>query len=97
MPITFNEPLSFLQRLAEYMEYSYLLQLASNSEDPVERQEVRTSHDIQHRLCTLIIIEVHAMYSTRKHLTQLLEQWFPTGGMGAPWGMRAVAKGMKRK
>ncbi|KAJ8918761.1 hypothetical protein NQ315_015081 [Exocentrus adspersus] len=37
MPVVFNEPLSFLQRIAEYMEYSYLLRLAAEQEDPISR------------------------------------------------------------
>ncbi|ESP02653.1 hypothetical protein LOTGIDRAFT_171854 [Lottia gigantea] len=37
MPVVFNEPLSFLQRLTEYMEYSYLLDRASQTSDPIER------------------------------------------------------------
>ncbi|XP_057377919.1 oxysterol-binding protein-related protein 1-like isoform X1 [Daphnia carinata] len=39
MPIQFNEPLSFLQRLTECMEYSYLLHKASEAADPVERMQ----------------------------------------------------------
>ncbi|GFW50576.1 hypothetical protein TNCV_2888791 [Trichonephila clavipes] len=37
MPVEFNEPLSFLQRISEYMEYSYLLKTASECDDPVKR------------------------------------------------------------
>lgn len=37
MPVIFNEPLSFLQRMTEYMEYAKLLRIASEQEDPVER------------------------------------------------------------
>ena len=40
MPVNFNEPLSFLQRLAEYMEYSHLLDKASQAVDAVRRMEV---------------------------------------------------------
>ena len=40
MPISFNEPLSFLQRLAEYMEYSQLLHQADETEDPIQRMQV---------------------------------------------------------
>ncbi|KAF0301574.1 Oxysterol-binding protein-related protein 1 [Amphibalanus amphitrite] len=40
MPVSFNEPLSFLQRMAELMEYSELLQLAAGQEDSVSRMEV---------------------------------------------------------
>uniref|UniRef100_A0A8C5BD81 Oxysterol-binding protein n=1 Tax=Gadus morhua TaxID=8049 RepID=A0A8C5BD81_GADMO len=39
MPVMFNEPLSFLQRLAEYMEHTYLLQQANTSTDSVERMK----------------------------------------------------------
>ena len=41
MPVVFNEPLSFLQRVVEYMEYGALLTKAANCEDPIERMEVR--------------------------------------------------------
>ena len=44
MPVIFNEPLSFLQRVTEYMEYSDLLAKASDSNDPVQRIEVRNQH-----------------------------------------------------
>nr|XP_050861313.1 oxysterol-binding protein-related protein 2 isoform X1 [Vespula vulgaris] len=37
MPVIFNEPLSFLQRVAEYMEYAKLLKLASAEQTPVGR------------------------------------------------------------
>ncbi|PAA50215.1 hypothetical protein BOX15_Mlig023838g2 [Macrostomum lignano] len=39
MPISFNEPLSFLQRVTEYLEYSKLLFQAARSDDPVQRLE----------------------------------------------------------
>ncbi|CAO1325969.1 unnamed protein product [Diamesa tonsa] len=39
MPVVFNEPLSFLQRITEYMEYSNLLQQASEQEDAVDRMK----------------------------------------------------------
>lgn len=39
MPVIFNEPLSFLQRMTEYMEYARLLRLASEQEDPIERMK----------------------------------------------------------
>ena len=42
MPISFNEPLSFLQRLTEYMEYSQLLHTAHQTQDPIERMQVPT-------------------------------------------------------
>ncbi|XP_055611137.1 oxysterol-binding protein-related protein 2 isoform X2 [Uranotaenia lowii] len=37
MPVVFNEPLSFLQRMTEYMEYAKLLRIASEQADPVDR------------------------------------------------------------
>ncbi|XP_072402131.1 oxysterol-binding protein-related protein 1 [Diabrotica undecimpunctata] len=40
MPVVYNEPLSFLQRLAEYMEYAYLLRKAAEQEDPIERLQL---------------------------------------------------------
>ena len=42
MPVVFNEPISFLQRITEYMEYSYLLERASVCESPEERMAVST-------------------------------------------------------
>jgi len=43
MPVIFNEPLSFLQRIVEYMEYLNLLKRASESDDPIERHELITA------------------------------------------------------
>ncbi|KAG1706624.1 Oxysterol-binding protein-related protein 2 [Nymphon striatum] len=43
MPVVLNEPLSFLQRLSEYMEYSYLLTTANQCDDPVMRIEYVTA------------------------------------------------------
>ncbi|KAH0945648.1 hypothetical protein HN011_006237 [Eciton burchellii] len=37
MPVIFNEPLSFLQRVAEYMEYAKLLKQASQEQSPILR------------------------------------------------------------
>lgn len=45
MPVVFNEPLSFLQRMAEYMEYAYLLRLAAQQEDPVARMQYVAGND----------------------------------------------------
>uniref|UniRef100_A0ABI7WDZ0 Oxysterol-binding protein n=1 Tax=Felis catus TaxID=9685 RepID=A0ABI7WDZ0_FELCA len=39
MPVIFNEPLSFLQRLTEYMEHTYLIHKASSFSDSVERMQ----------------------------------------------------------
>lgn len=43
MPVIFNEPLSFLQRMAEFMEYSKLLRIAANQSDPVDRLKYVTA------------------------------------------------------
>lgn len=40
MPVIFNEPLSFLQRIAEYMEHTYLIHQANATTDSVERMKV---------------------------------------------------------
>uniref|UniRef100_A0A672R3K5 Oxysterol-binding protein n=1 Tax=Sinocyclocheilus grahami TaxID=75366 RepID=A0A672R3K5_SINGR len=39
MPIVFNEPLSFLQRISEYMEHTYLIQKACSQSDTIERMQ----------------------------------------------------------
>uniref|UniRef100_A0A2K6F9Y3 Oxysterol-binding protein n=1 Tax=Propithecus coquereli TaxID=379532 RepID=A0A2K6F9Y3_PROCO len=39
MPIAFNEPLSFLQRITEYMEHVYLLHKACRQPQPLERMQ----------------------------------------------------------
>nr|CAD7587845.1 unnamed protein product [Timema genevievae] len=40
MPVIFNEPLSFLQRMVEYMEYAQLLRKASEEPDPNKRMQL---------------------------------------------------------
>ena len=44
MPVIFNEPLSFIQRLCEYMEYSSLLTQACHAHNSTKRMEV--SYDV---------------------------------------------------
>ncbi|XP_068196852.1 oxysterol-binding protein-related protein 1-like isoform X2 [Antennarius striatus] len=39
MPVIFNEPLSFLQRLTEYMEHTHLIHQANATKDSVERMK----------------------------------------------------------
>ncbi|XP_034000761.1 oxysterol-binding protein-related protein 2-like isoform X1 [Trematomus bernacchii] len=39
MPIAFNEPLSFLQRITEYMEHTYLINRACALPDSIERMQ----------------------------------------------------------
>lgn len=43
MPIVFNEPLSFLQRISEYMEHTYLIFKACAESDSIERMQVDIS------------------------------------------------------
>ena len=52
MPVIFNEPLTFLQRMAEYLEYAPLLVRAAESSDPIERLEVSVL-----QFCYLIFID----------------------------------------
>lgn len=40
MPVVFNEPLSFLQRMTEYMEHTYLINTACSLSDSKERMQV---------------------------------------------------------
>lgn len=39
MPVVFNEPLSFLQRMSENMEYAHLLRVAADQPDPILRMQ----------------------------------------------------------
>ena len=41
MPVVFNEPLTFLQRITEYLEYATLLETAAAQDNPVDRMMVR--------------------------------------------------------
>lgn len=41
MPVIFNEPLSFLQRLTEYMEHTYLIHQANACTDSIQRMKVK--------------------------------------------------------
>lgn len=41
MPIVLNEPLSFLQRITEYMEHTYLINRACSLSTSIERMQVR--------------------------------------------------------
>ena len=38
--VIFNEPLTFLQRVAEYMEYVHLLHTAASLDDHLQRMQV---------------------------------------------------------
>ena len=56
MPVIFNEPLSFLQRITENGEYAHLLEEANMSDDPLERMEVRMvdSHCLDANVLTVL-------------------------------------------
>ena len=61
MPVIFNEPLSFLQRVTEYMEYSYLLERADLCETPEERMAVSIGvhADVYVHMCTYTCVRTH--------------------------------------
>uniref|UniRef100_A0A665T2K1 Oxysterol-binding protein n=1 Tax=Echeneis naucrates TaxID=173247 RepID=A0A665T2K1_ECHNA len=40
MPVVFNEPLSFLQRISEYMEHTHLIYKACSLSDSIDRMQV---------------------------------------------------------
>ncbi|TWW57082.1 Oxysterol-binding protein-related protein 1 [Takifugu flavidus] len=40
MPVVFNEPLSFLQRISEYMEHTHLIHEACSLSDSIDRMQV---------------------------------------------------------
>uniref|UniRef100_A0A8C9ZEI3 Oxysterol-binding protein n=1 Tax=Sander lucioperca TaxID=283035 RepID=A0A8C9ZEI3_SANLU len=40
MPVVFNEPLSFLQRMSEYMEHTHLIHKACTLSDSIDRMQV---------------------------------------------------------
>lgn len=42
MPVGLNEPLTFLQKIVEYIEYAGLLHAAAASPDPLDRLAVHT-------------------------------------------------------
>lgn len=48
LPVWFNEPLSFLQRTAEDIEYSSLLDSAAASDDPLERAALVAAFVVSH-------------------------------------------------
>lgn len=55
MPIVLNEPLSFLQRITEYMEHTYLVNKACSLPDSIERMQVRHTHVQQYKLSVLLM------------------------------------------
>ncbi|XP_012945876.1 oxysterol-binding protein-related protein 2 [Aplysia californica] len=53
MPVVFNEPISLIQRLAEYMEYSFLIDKALRCHNPVDRMEM---------VCAFVIAALSSNY-----------------------------------
>lgn len=51
MPVVFNEPVTMLQRAAEGIQYTGLLQTADRSDDPVKRMELVTAFIIASISC----------------------------------------------
>lgn len=51
MPVHFNEPLSFLQRMVEYMEYSHLLRLAAEQTTPEDRMKYVAAFAVSATAC----------------------------------------------
>ena len=62
MPVVFNEPLSFLQRMMEYMEYSSLLKQASTCDNPVQRLEVNFVSSVLNICHFLHLFEIFVLY-----------------------------------
>lgn len=57
--VIFNEPLTFLQRVAEYMEYVYLLHTAASLDDQLQRMQVNEFVRLLSRgLMTLTILSL---------------------------------------
>lgn len=61
-PVVFNEPLSFLQRMAEVFQYAEYLNIADQCDNTVERMEVSTivSSLLElHSPCSLECVRLH--------------------------------------
>jgi hypothetical protein len=61
MPVVFNEPLSFLQRITEYMEYADLLEKACGCNDPVDRLKVRLQIQVKGQEDVWVRLKVRRM------------------------------------
>lgn len=59
MPVVFNEPLSFLQRISEYMEHTYLIHKACSLSDPIERMQVAIIVDNNASSLNISIMEIY--------------------------------------
>lgn len=63
MPVIFNEPLSFLQRLTEYMEHTYLIQQANAATDSIQRMKVTPSFYSKGAACSInALVVIHCCF-----------------------------------
>ena len=53
MPVIFNEPITFLQRICEYMEYGHMIQTAQMKDDPLVRMQYVAAFAISSTASTL--------------------------------------------
>lgn len=73
MPVIFNEPLSFLQRMTEYMEYAKLIRIASEQDDPIDRMKYIAG--IIFLLCFLCKFLVIFLHLTGFAVSALASNW----------------------
>ena len=58
MPVVFNEPLSFLQRISEYMEHTHLIHKACSLSDSIDRMQVQITDDSE----VMFVLDFHAIF-----------------------------------
>lgn len=79
MPVVFNEPLTFLQRMCEYMEYARLLREASEQDDAVERMKYVAGRCLSTHSITLLTmnqLELYvSMFSVGFAVSALASNW----------------------
>lgn len=83
MPIVFNEPLSFLQRITEYMEHTYLIHKACTLSDSFERMQVSASFITQvcrHKIWMFIrSLRLICQFVAAFAVSAVASQWDRTG------------------
>lgn len=84
MPVIFNEPLSFLQRLTEYMEHVYLIHQANMSSDSVDRMKVMCSGTSWSLNALWIIAQNSATCNEMRMLQRLIGSVF-SSAVGSVW------------
>lgn len=77
MPVVFNEPLSFLQRISEYMEHTHLIHKACSLSDSIDRMQVEATH-CQCILNTLTVFlpEIHFLWTLLGKIMNCLKFFF---------------------